>query len=110
MKTIGIVLAGLVCLALLIALAFGLEMGGLKWKGFFAPKHEAVRREVFKQTRSYNEGKEQELLKLYREYKAADSADRPALAAHIRMGFADYDESLLTPEIATFLKQMKYGD
>lgn len=103
------IFGGLLTLVLLGSLAFGTEWAGLAWKGYFAPKHEAVRRQVFKQTRSYNEGKEQELLKLRLEYLRADKEDKQAIASTIRHAFADYDENLLTPELRRFLHSMKYG-
>lgn len=111
MKTFGYVMLGLVSIVLLVSLAFGLEWAGIKWYGFFGPKREAVRREVFKQTRSYNEGKEQELLKYRLEYMRAESEeDKNAIASTIRMAFADYDENLLdSEELRTFLRDIKYG-
>jgi hypothetical protein len=112
MKILGYVSLGIICLVMIASLAFGLEWAGIKWTGFFGPKREAVRREVFKQTRSYNEAKEQELLKYRLEYlRATDDADREALAGTIRMAFADYDESLLDNiELKIFLKQIKLGE
>lgn len=111
MKKIGYVLLGLLALALLAGAAFGLEWAGIKWYGFFGPKRAAVRRQVFKQTRSYNEAKEQELLKYRLEYmRATEDADKKAIASTIRMGFADYDEKLLdSEELRTFLREIKYG-
>ncbi len=110
MKIVGYVLIGILALILLGSLAFGMEWAGIKWTGFFGPKKEAVRREVFKQTRSYNEAKEQELLKYRLEYlRVKDPLDKQAIASTIRMAFADYDENLLeSSELRAFLKQMKY--
>lgn len=106
-KVIGL---GLLILAGVIALAFALELGGLQWKRFFAPKHEAVRREVFKETRSYNEAKLQELTKYRLEYlRAKDPIEKAALASTIRHAFAEYDESKLPVELKNFLKKIKYG-
>lgn len=98
-------------LILFVIIAFGVELGGLQWSMFFGPKHEAVRREVFKQTRSYNEAKEQELIKYRLEYmRSSDPVEREALASTIRFAFADYNENLLdSTELRNFLKEMKYG-
>lgn len=97
-------------LSALIAVAFALNLGGLEWTRFFGPRREAVRREVFKQTRSYNEGKEQELLKYRVEYMRADDDGKAAIRSTIRHAFADYDETLLTGELRSFLREMKYGN
>ena len=110
MSKFQIVLSVICGIVVLIVLAFALELGGLQWKMFFEPKHEAVRREVFKQTRSYNEGKEQELIKYRLEYMKADDEGKLAIASAIRHSFADYDETLLSGELKLFLRKVKYGN
>lgn len=99
-------------LVLLIVLAFAFNLGGLEWSRFFGPRREAVRRDVFKQTRSYNEGKEQELIRLRRQYLLAKSdEDKAVLASTIRLTFADYDETLLdSTELRSFLRKIKYAN
>jgi len=111
MKIVAWILGIIFSIVLLGSLAFGAEWLGIKWYGFFGPKREAVRREVFKQTRSYNEAKEQELLKYRLEYlRATNDIDKEAIASTIRMAFADYDENLLdSAELRLFLEKMKYG-
>lgn len=106
-KIFGYILGGLAALVALIALAFVLELGGLKWAAFFAPKHEAVRREVFKTTRSYNESKTQDLAKFRLEYLRAEGTEKDALASTIRIMFADYDHDLLPNELAVFLTEIR---
>lgn len=110
MSKVKIVFLSIAGIVLCVVLAFGMELGGLQWQMFFGPKREAVRREVFKQTRSYNEGKEQELVKLRLEYMRADDESKGILQSTIRHSFSDYDENLLdSAELRSFLKQMKYG-
>jgi hypothetical protein len=111
MKYVGYVALSIVAIIILVSAAFGLEWAGIKWKGFFGPKHAAVERKVFKQTRSYNEGKEQELIKLRLEYLRAQSEDeKKAIAGTIRHLFADYDENLIdSPELQAFLRKIKYS-
>ena len=110
MRTVLIIVACLMVLALLGSIAFGLEWAGLAWQGYFSPKHEDVRREVFKATRSYNEGKLQELVKYRLEYmRTKDDTERGAIAATVRMAFSEYDESKLTPELCDFVRICKYG-
>ncbi len=110
MKTVGYVVLTLIGLVFLVSLCFGAEWLGIKWYGFFEPKREAVRREVFKQTRSYNEGKEQELIKYRLEYlRSTDPVEKRAIASTIRNAFADYNEDLIdSPELRQFLRQIKY--
>ena len=102
MAVIGVILGS-------IALAFTLELGGLQWKMFFAPKHAAVEREVFKETRSFNEAKLQELTKYRLEYmRSKDDADKEAIASYIRLNFADYDRSKLPYELQVFVEEVMY--
>ena len=107
MRVFGWIVTGLLGLALLLTLAFGATWLGIEWYGFFGPKREAVRREVFKQTKSYNEGKMQQLTKYRIEYLRADTPEeRSAIASTIRIAFADYDMDQLKPELRGFLRNM----
>lgn len=111
MKYVGYVCLGLVVLVLLGSLAFGLEWAGIKWKGFFGPKHAAVERQVFEQTRSYNAGKAQELTKLKFEYDRAETEqEKKAVLSMVRHAFAEYDEKLInSPDLREWLQKVKTG-
>ena len=105
MKYVGV---GLLVLIVVVALAFVLELGGLQWKRFFAPKHEAVRREVFEETRSYNEAKMQQLAKYKLEYeRSADVGEKEAIASTIRTMFANYDDTRMPHDLAKFLRNIR---
>lgn len=109
MKKLKYILTGFTVVGLLVTGLFALKLGGLQWKKFFAPKHEAVRREVFKQTRSFNEAKLQELTKYRLEYmRSKDPAEKGAIASTIRLAFADYDTSMLPSELQAFIEEIKY--
>ncbi len=109
LQIVGAVFGVVFLIIILIALAFFMEIGGLKWKEYFAPKHEAVRRKVFKETRSFNEAKLQELSRLRFEYiKEKDKTTKEALKFMIRHNFADYDEDKLPQELRDFLHKIKY--
>lgn len=103
-KYIALALLGLV---LLIALAFVMELGGLKWAKFFNPRKENVRREVFEATRSYNESKLQDLAKYRLQYIKADDEGKAALRSTIRHMFANYDKDKLPVELASFLYEIR---
>jgi len=111
MRVVGLIGGIVLLVACLGSIAFGLEWAGLEWEGYFAPKHEAVRREVFKETRSYVEAKEQELLKYRLEYlRSKDKVEKEALASTIRHAFAEFDgNKLSSPELQEFLRDMKFG-
>ena len=107
MEAIKVILISMAALALLIVLAFTMELGGLKWKRYFAPKHENVRREVFKGTRSYNEAKVQDLARFKFQYEKATDEDKVAISSAIRTMFADYDSSLMPHGLGAFLTQIR---
>lgn len=110
MRTFGFICAVAVFLVFLVALAFALEVGGLQWKSYFGPKHAAVDREVFKETRSYNEAKVQALIKYRREYVRSDEEGKAGLAGLIRLEFAEFyldgKSQDLPAELRSFLNQI----
>jgi len=110
MNAIKVIILSVIAAIILAVLAFSLELGGLSWAKYFGPKRAAIRREIFKETKSYNEAKMQDLLKYRMEYMNAEDDEKETLAFTIRHMFADYDESKLPEELADFLKEIKYGD
>lgn len=70
---------------------------------YFAPKQEAVRRQVFEQTKSYNQGMVQELQNMQFQYIQADKNHQDALADLILHRAADFD--LEQPTVPADLRQ-----
>ena len=69
-----------------------------------------MRREVFKQTRSYNEGKLQQLAKYQLEHtRAKDEGDQRAICSAVRMSFAEYDTTQLSAEQRSFVRLCMTG-
>lgn len=73
----------------------------------FAPKYEATRRQVFEQSKAYNQGMIQELQNMQFEYAQADQAHKDALASIIIHRAADYDESRLPSDLRDFINKLK---
>ena len=68
-------------------------------------------REIFEQSKSYIDGKKQELVKLHHEWiQSKDNDSKLAIESTIRISFASFDENNLseTPELYNWLKQIKY--
>ncbi len=108
MKIILYICLTIVSIAVLLGLVVGLGLFGLEYKKFFAPKHEEIRREVFVQTRSYNQGKIMELEKHRIEYlREKDTTSKTAIGNMILHKFADFDREMLSPEQRQFLKQVE---
>lgn len=74
---------------------------------FFAPKTEQVRREVFEQTKSYNQGMVQQIRGYMAQYATADSSQKDALASVIIHETADYDESKLPSDCEDFIIKLR---
>ncbi len=100
-------LVGLAVFIAALVLLFGLEWLGIGWAGFFGPKRENVRREVFEKTQSYNRGVAQAIAKAQREYIAAPDSLKGPLKAVLRVQFADYEDESLDPELRRFLTEVR---
>ncbi|MEK7574482.1 MAG: hypothetical protein AAB514_03065 [Patescibacteria group bacterium] len=73
----------------------------------FAPRYEAARRQVFEQSKAYNQGMIQELQNMQFEYAQADPAHKDALASIILHRAADYNESRLPSDLRGFIDKLK---
>lgn len=74
---------------------------------YFAPKKEAVRREVFEQSKAYQQGMVQELQNMQFEYVKATPEQKSALAAIILHRAADFDENEMPPDLRAFVQQLR---
>ena len=70
---------------------------------FFAPKQEAVRRQVFEQTKSYNQGMVQELENFYAEYSKGTTSQKDSIAQIVNHRYADYQNERLPGYLVQFL-------
>lgn len=117
MKTFGAIVAGILLLIVVVIALGALGLGGryinMKVEAWFAPREQNIRREVFENTKSYNEGKEQELVKYKFEYDRAKGKDdvgtMKAVESAVRHNFADYEDDRLSPELREFVRHCKYG-
>jgi hypothetical protein len=100
-------------LSIIIIIAFIL---GLSWiftgndfflYKYFAPKQEAVRRQVFEQSKAYNQGMIQELQNMQFQYLQADKDHQAALAGIILHRAADYDVDKLPTDLYSFIQTLK---
>lgn len=72
----------------------------------FAPKYEAVRRQTFEQTKSYNEGMAQEIRNAELDFaRAKTDAEKQAIASYVLHETAGYDTTKLPPDLSAFLSQ-----
>lgn len=75
---------------------------------YFAPKEESVRRQVFEQSKAYNQGMVQELQNMQFEYlRTTDQKSKDAMASIILHRAADYDQDQLPPDLRSFIQSLK---
>ena len=77
---------------------------------FFSPKYEQVRRETFEQSKAYNQGMAQEVMKFQQDYITANDSQKDALASVIIHRTADYDLSKLSPSSKAFIEKLRRGE
>lgn len=107
MKIVGSVVAVIV---LLFGLTWLVEGNDFFLYKYFGPRREQVRREVFEQTRSFNQGMIQELENMQFEYtKTTDSQSKAALASIILHRASGYnlDDPDVPQSLRTFIAQLK---
>jgi hypothetical protein len=93
---------------IILIIGIGLEFLGIGWTRYFGVKHENVRRKVFEQTKSYNQGKLQDLAKYYQEYQKSTQSEKEAITTVIKTQFADYDENNIeNVKLKTFLMNVR---
>lgn len=103
-KAIGFIFA-IICLVLCLTwLAEGNDFFLYK---YFAPKREAVRREVFENTKSYNQGMIQEIRDYQVRYIQATTNEQAALASVILHQCADYPEDKMPADVRDFVTSLR---
>lgn len=99
-KAVGIVLAGL-------AAIFALSYLALANARFFAPRHEALRNEVFHNSQAYTDGMAHDLDDIQTEYVQATPEAKVSLRAIAIRRFSIYPQDRLTPEQRAFYNDLK---
>ncbi len=74
---------------------------------YFGPKQEAVRREIFENSKAYNQGMIQQLERQRIEYAKGDDSVKEAITSMILHDFADYDDSKLPSDLYQFMQKIK---
>ena len=104
-----IIVTVFVCFIAIIALGWIAQGNDFLLFKFFAPRQEAVRREVFEQSKAYNQGMVQELQNMQFEYIKADEAHKAALASVILHRAADFNmsDSRVPSDLRQFVAELK---
>ncbi len=99
------VVGGFILAVLFICL---LDFTGLFWESKIGVYREDVRRNVYEHTKSYNQGKIQDLAKDFHEYNQADEQGKIAIKALVRQQFSDFDSNMVNDsQLRMFLEQCR---
>jgi hypothetical protein len=107
MRTIGIIVTALFVCVVLLGLGWAVEGNNFFIYQYFAPREEAVRRDVFEQSKAYRQGMVQELDNMHVAYIGADAEHKSALASIILHRAADADESTMPSDLRSFIHELK---
>lgn len=105
-QAIGIVAAAVLAILGLTWLAQGNDFFIYR---YFAPKYEQTRRQVFEQTRSFNQGMVQELENMQFEYAKAGAKEKDALASVILHRAAGYNlnDPAVPADLREFIERLR---
>jgi hypothetical protein len=100
--TITLVMSCVAALVLILTVVWIVQGNDFFLYKVFAPQYEQTRREVFEQSKAYNQGMIQELLNMQQEYLRASTEHQQALKSIILHRSADFN--LDQPQVPAFLR------
>lgn len=107
MKTLGGIFLGLIGLVAFVGLIAGLNYFGYMQFAFFAPKYEAVRRDVMIESRAYSEATTRQMYNLKLQYQQAKTEDEKATIRAMTLHEAQaFDRARLPVELRIFIEQL----
>lgn len=112
MKTFFNIALTLCVVALLLALPFACGSYNIAYKKTIGVQSQSADREIFKETKSYNEGMVQDLARYKLEFeREKDEIARKAIANHINSGYSNFDEMRIqNRDLREFLIKIRRGD
>ena len=104
------IFVGLLVVVVVLGLAWAFTGNDFFVYRYFAPKTEAVRRTVFKESQAYNDGVVQDLQNLRLEFlQSHDAQVRSALASVVLQRSAVYPEDRMPDDLRNFIESLKTG-
>ncbi len=107
MKVLGVIFAAILGLVAILALTWIVQGNQFFLYQYFAPKQAAVERQVFENTKSYNQGMIQELQNMMFDYAKATPEQKPLMAGLILRRSADYDVEKLPYDLRNFINDLR---
>jgi hypothetical protein len=104
-KLIMVIIGGIL---LLFAIMWGLALHNIAFQSVFRPMQENVNRQVFENTKSYNQGMIQELQNMQFEYlRTTDKEGKASMATVILQRAADFPPERLPSDLRSFIENIK---
>ena len=110
MSVFKAIVAGVGAIVVILALGWVVMGNEFFLYQYFAPKQEAVRRQVFETSRAFNQGMVQELQNMQFDYvKTTDPAAKAALASVILHRASGYnlDDPIVPADLRSFIAKLK---
>ena len=97
--------ATIVGVLVFVLLLLFVDMTSLVWQSYTLPKRAEIQRKAWENTRSFKEGKRQELVRYRLQYLQAQTVDeKKAIASTVRLSFADVNREGMEKELKEFLE------
>jgi len=103
----GYVGAAILAIILFLGLDWAIQGNQFFLYKYWGPKNEAVRRQVFEQTKSYRQGMAQEVRNYRIQYQTATKEQKAALRSVILQETADFDLDQLPPDSRQWLESLR---
>jgi hypothetical protein len=107
MKNLKVVGIGFLVIVVLLGMTWVFQGNDFFMYKFFGLKYENTRREIFEQSKAYNQGMQQDIQSMQFNYAQANKEQKEALADIILHRVADYDLYKLQPDTRAFVEQLK---
>ena len=103
-KVIG---ACILCLVLILAMSWIFSGNDFFLYKFFAPKQEAVRREVVETSKAFNDGMIQELQSMQIDYVKGTDSQKDAISSIVVHRYSNYNDRNLGGDLRSFVSECK---
>jgi len=106
-QVIGFVVLAILGIGVLLGLGWLIQGNDFFMYKYFAPKYEDARRQVFENTKSYNQGMIQELQNMQIEYGKSEPSQQKMIASVILQRTADFPDDRLPEGLREFVQQFR---
>lgn len=110
MRTVGVTVGAIIgALVVILTLTWIVQGNDFFMYKYFGPKYEQQRREIFEQSRAFNQGMTQELENMQFEYMKATPEQKDALASIILHRASGYNlnDPIVSADLRSFIEQLK---